>query len=149
MEITKPYLLFLGDAPDALAAKTATGIVDWRRDWCVGQIRLPGCKADTGLPDLDVREAVARGARTMVIGVVNPGGSLPEHWVDQIVAALEAGLDVASGMHERLADLPRIAEAARAHRRRLHAGSIEARPTEEAGELLDVMVKPAADANEW
>ncbi|MBB3972476.1 N-acetyltransferase DgcN [Hansschlegelia beijingensis] len=120
MEITKPYLLFLGDAPDALAAKTATGIVDWRRDWCVGQIRLPGCKADTGLPDLDVQEAVARGARTMVIGVVNAGGSLPEHWVDQIVAALEAGLDVASGLHERLGDLPRVAEAARAHGRRLH-----------------------------
>ncbi|HVI28957.1 N-acetyltransferase DgcN [Hansschlegelia sp.] len=120
MDITKPYLLFLGDAPDALAAKTAAGIVDWRRDWCVGQTRLPGCKVDVGLPDLDVGEAVARGAKTMVIGVVNAGGSLPDHWVDQIVAALEAGLDVASGLHVRLGEAPRIAEAARAHGRRLH-----------------------------
>lgn len=120
MDITKPYLLFLGDAPDALAAKTAAGIVDWRRDWCVGQTRLPGCKVDVGLPDLDVDEAVARSAKTMVIGVVNAGGSLPDHWVDQIVAALEAGLDVASGLHVRLGEAPRIAEAARAHGRRLH-----------------------------
>ena len=30
MEIARPYLLFLGDVHDALAAKTALGIVDWR-----------------------------------------------------------------------------------------------------------------------
>ena len=28
MEIAAPYLMFLGDVPDALAAKTAHGIVD-------------------------------------------------------------------------------------------------------------------------
>ncbi|MFD1701906.1 N-acetyltransferase DgcN [Methylopila henanensis] len=120
MEIAKPYLLFLGDAPDALAAKTAAGVVDWRRDWCVGQLRLPGCKADVGLPETDVAEAVARGAKTLVIGVVNAGGVLPEHWLDQIVLALESGLDVASGLHGRLADTPRIAEAAKANGRLLH-----------------------------
>ena len=45
MPIATPYLLFLGDVPDALAAKTAYGVVDWRRDWCVGPdaaARLPG-----------------------------------------------------------------------------------------------------------
>ncbi len=43
MELGRPYLLFLGDVKDQLAAKTALGIVDWRRDWCMGQTRLPGC----------------------------------------------------------------------------------------------------------
>ena len=52
MDIAKPYLLFLGDVQDQLAAKTAQGIVDWRPEWCVGQLRLPGCKAGTGLPDI-------------------------------------------------------------------------------------------------
>ncbi|WP_020185518.1 N-acetyltransferase DgcN [Methylopila sp. 73B] len=120
MEIAKPYLLFLGDAPDALAAKTAAGVVDWRRDWCVGQMRLPGCGANVGLPDMDVPAAVAAGAKTFVIGVVNAGGVLPDHWVDEIVAALEAGLDVASGLHGRLNDTPRIAEAAERAGRALH-----------------------------
>ncbi len=120
MDIAKPYLLFLGDAPDPLAAKTAAGVVDWRRDWCVGQLRLPGCGADVGLPDLDVAEAVAAGAKTMVIGVVNAGGVLPEHWIDRIVEALETGLDVASGLHGRLRSFPRIAEAAERHGRMLH-----------------------------
>ncbi|GBD47257.1 N-acetyltransferase DgcN [Methylopila sp. Yamaguchi] len=120
MEIAKPYLLFLGDAPDALAAKTAAGVVDWRRDWCVGQMRLQGCGANVGLPDMDVPAAVAAGAKTIVIGVVNAGGVLPDHWIDEIVAALEAGLDVASGLHGRLKDTPRIAEAAERAGRALH-----------------------------
>jgi len=41
MQISPPYLMFLGDVPDQLAAKTAQGIVDWRPDWCLGQWRLP------------------------------------------------------------------------------------------------------------
>jgi uncharacterized NAD-dependent epimerase/dehydratase family protein len=120
MEVAKPYLLFLGDVEDRLAAKTALGIVDWRPEWCVGQLRLPGCKADTGLADLSLAEAVAGGARTMVVGVANAGGVLPGHWVKEIVAALEAGLDVATGLHRRLGSFPEIAAAASAHGRKLH-----------------------------
>jgi len=112
MEIARPYLLFLGDVADDLAAKTAYGIVDWRRDWCVGQLRLPGCKADAKLPELTIADAVNQGARTLIIGVVNPGGVLPDHWIETIVTALEAGLDVASGLHMRLGDVEAIAEAA-------------------------------------
>jgi uncharacterized NAD-dependent epimerase/dehydratase family protein len=83
-------------------------------------MRLPGCKADTGLPDLSIAEAVAKGARTMVVGVANAGGVLPEHWVTEIVAALAAGLDVATGLHKRLGSIPEIAEAAARHGRKLH-----------------------------
>jgi uncharacterized NAD-dependent epimerase/dehydratase family protein len=119
MEIEKPYLLFLGDAPDELAAKTAKGIVDWRRDWCVGQLRFPGCKADTGLPDLDIAAARAAGARTLIIGVANAGGVLPAHWTGTVVAAIEAGMDIASGLHMKLGDNAEIAAAAAEHGRKL------------------------------
>ncbi|MCJ2037437.1 DUF1611 domain-containing protein [Methylobacterium sp. J-059] len=120
MQIETPYLMFLGDVPDRLAAKTAYGIVDWRPDWCIGQIRLPGCAADLGIPDLTLDEALAKGCRTMVIGVANAGGVLPEHWVAEIVAALEAGFDIASGLHARLGAVPAIAEAAARRGRALH-----------------------------
>lgn len=120
MDIAKPYLLFLGDVQDQLAAKTAAGIADWRPEWCVGQNRLPGCKADTGLPDMSIAEAVEKGAKTMVVGVANAGGVLPGHWVREIVAALEAGLDVATGLHKRLGSVPAIAAAAARHGRNLH-----------------------------
>lgn len=111
-ELQKPYVLFLGDVPDALAAKTATGIVDWRPEWCIGQVRLHGCKADTGLPDMGIAEAVTKGAKTFVIGAVNAGGVLPDHWVTSIVEGIEAGLNIASGLHARLQDIPAIADAA-------------------------------------
>ena len=120
MDIAKPYLLFLGDVKDQLAAKTAQGVVDWRPDWCVGQLRLEGCKADCGIPDLTIAEAEAKGARTMIVGVVNAGGVLPDHWVNQIVEALDHGLDVATGLHKRLASIPEIAEAAKRSGRKLH-----------------------------
>lgn len=119
MQIHPPYLMFLGDVPDTLAAKTAYGIVDWRRDWCLGQVRLPGCAADLGLADLTVAAAAAQGARTMIVGIVNAGGVLNEAWMPAILGALEAGMDVASGLHIRLGDDPRIAAAAAAHGRRL------------------------------
>jgi len=120
MEIARPYLLFLGDVPDQLAAKTALGIVDWRRDWCLGQHRLPGCKADAKCPDMGLAEAAARGAKTMIVGVANAGGVLPDHWIASIVAALDAGMDVATGLHVRLASIPAIAEAAHRNGRKLH-----------------------------
>lgn len=120
MDIAKPYLLFLGDVQDQLAAKTAQGVVDWRPEWCDGQLRLPGCKADTGLPDMTIAEAVAKGAKTMIVGVANAGGVLPGHWVKEIVAALEAGLDVATGLHQRLGAIPDIAAAAERNGRKLH-----------------------------
>ena len=117
--LQKPYLLFLGDAPDQPAAKTACGVADWRPEWCVGQFRLPGCQADTGLDDIGIEEAVAKGAKTLIIGIVNPGGVLPETWMPALTEALAAGLDIASGMHSRLEDFPAIDEAARRHGRTL------------------------------
>jgi uncharacterized NAD-dependent epimerase/dehydratase family protein len=120
MQIATPYLLFLGDVPDPLAAKTAYGVVDWRRDRCVGQLRLPGCRADTGLPDMSIAEARAAGAQTLLIGAVNAGGVLPQHWVATIVEAVEAGMDVASGLHVRLGSVEAIRAAAERRGAQLH-----------------------------
>ncbi len=119
MDIPHPYLMFVGDVQDQLAAKTAQGIVDWRPEWCLGQLRLDGCKADLGIPDMTIAEAAARGAKTMVVGVVNAGGVLPEHWTSAIVQALEAGMEVASGLHAKLENIPAIRDAAAAHGRQL------------------------------
>ncbi|MEM9749689.1 MAG: N-acetyltransferase DgcN [Pseudomonadota bacterium] len=113
MDIPRPYLLFLGDAPDRLAIKTALGVVDWRPDWCVGEWRLSDTAASAGLANLSPLEAAAQGAKTLVIGVVNPGGVLPEPWIAALTQAIEAGLNIASGMHRRLDSIPDIAEAAR------------------------------------
>jgi uncharacterized NAD-dependent epimerase/dehydratase family protein len=119
MQVDPPYLMFLGDVPDQLAAKTAQGIVDWRGEWCLGQLRLPGCKADLGIAEMSIAKAAERGARTFVIGVANAGGFLPEHWLGTVVQAIEAGMDVASGLHVRLGANPVVREAAERHGARL------------------------------
>ena len=118
-QITPPYLLFLGDARDELAAKTARGVFRWRPEWCLGQLRLEGCKASLDLPDMTVEEAVRKGAKTLIIGVANAGGVVGENWTDTLVRALHAGLDLASGLHVRLSALSLVREAARVRNRQL------------------------------
>ena len=102
MALAQPYLLFLGDAPDALAAKGAQGSKDWRPDASVGQLRLPGCNADMGLKDVSVPEAAAAGAKTLVIGVANRGGVISDAWKTVLIEAMEAGMDIAAGLHTLL-----------------------------------------------
>lgn len=118
--IETPYLLFLGDAPDQLAAKVAQGIRDWRPDNSVGQFRMEGCRADVRLPDMDLAEAKAAGAKTLVIGVANRGGVISAAWKKVLVQALEEGFDLASGLHNLLREEEDLAAVARATGRQLH-----------------------------
>ena len=118
--IETPYLLFLGDAPDALAAKVAQGIKDWRPENAVGQFRMEGCKADMKLPDMTLAEAKAAGAKTLVIGVANRGGVISEAWKEVLIEALEMGYDLASGLHNLLRNEPDLKSVAEATGRTLH-----------------------------
>lgn len=112
LEIPGPYLLFLGDMTDPLDQKTAAGIHEWRPEWCAGQYRLTPQTHSLGLIDMDPEQAAHAGVRTMVIGTATFGGRLPDAWEDIVIAALRAGLNVASGLHDRLATRPRLAAAA-------------------------------------
>lgn len=102
--IQTPYLLFLGDAPDQLAAKVAQGIKDWRPENAVGQLRMENCGATVGLADMTLVEAKAAGAKTLVIGVANRGGVISAAWKEILIEALGMGFDIASGLHNLLRD---------------------------------------------
>ena len=115
MTIQQPYVLFLGDAPDPLAAKVAQGIKDWRPGLSIGQITLPGCKADMGLKNLSIKEAVSMGAKTLVIGVANRGGIISDKWIDVLKEAIISGLDIASGLHNLLRDESELVNLAKIH----------------------------------
>ena len=114
MDLQPPHLLFLGDVVNPLDAKTAMGVLDWRPEDCIGQFRLPGCGVDLGLPELTPEAAVALGAKSLLLGVAPLGGDLASPWVASIRAALESGLSVVSGLHQRLADIPELQLAAEA-----------------------------------
>ncbi len=54
-----------------------------------------------------------------MIGVAAPGGLIPDSWVPALLEALEAGLDLVSGMHVKLEQLPSLRDAAARLGRRL------------------------------
>jgi uncharacterized NAD-dependent epimerase/dehydratase family protein len=119
LELPKPYLLFLGDEVEAPFAKTAFGLRDWASDLCVGECALPAATVTTGLPRMTPAEGHVRGARSLVIGVAPRGGALAPAWTPTLLEALEAGLDIVSGMHGRLAQHEELGIAAQRLGRRL------------------------------
>lgn len=116
--LPQPYLLFLGDVTSPPHAKTAFGLRDWASERCVGEYGL-STSVTTGLPKLTPAQAKAKGARSVVIGVATMGGVIAPNWVPALVEALEAGLDLISGMHTRLESVPELAQAASRLGRRL------------------------------
>ena len=117
--LPQPYLLFLGDTTEPGYAKTAFGLRDWAGDKCVGEFALPSATVTTGLPRMSPREAKDAGAQSLVIGVANSGGFIADTWIRALVEALEAELDIVSGMHARLSDIQVLRDAAAVYRRRL------------------------------
>lgn len=119
MQVTPPYLLFVGDVPDYLAAKTSNGIARWKPDWCLGQLRFEGCDVDLGLPDMTLEAGLAAGAKTLVIGVANRGGVMAPHWISTIKTAMELGYHIANGLHDKLTSHPDLVALGSKHGREL------------------------------
>ena len=118
-ELVGPYLIFVGDVDNEVFTKTGAGIAHWRPELCLGQYRLTSIAVDLGLPDIRPSEAVEQGARTMIVGVANVGGSFPETWEAAMLEAAGVGLHIVAGMHSPLTALPGLAKAAAATGTRL------------------------------
>lgn len=127
LQIPTPYLLFLGDVADPVYAKTAFGLLDWAPEQVVGELALPEAKVTLGLPAMTPAQAAAAGAKAILIGAAPSGGFIPDAWAPTLHAALEAGLDIVSGMHRKLSTVPTLADAAQRLGR----------------QLIDVRVPPA------
>jgi len=112
--IPGPFLLYLGHSNDAVGIKTSRGVAAFRPDDCVGEWRHDDCSLTLGLPRMDADQARGAGARTLILGIANAGGRMGEALVEDALAAIAAGMNVASGLHQRLRDEPRIAGAAAA-----------------------------------
>ena len=113
--IPSPFLLYLGAGADPIAIKSARGMAYWRPEVCLGERRTAADAQSLGLESLGYREAAERGARTVIVGVANRGGVMSGEDEAEMQTALEAGLNIASGLHQRLADRPKLVEAARAN----------------------------------
>ena len=111
-DIPAPYLVYLGDATDQACCKTAFGLAHWASDRTIGQFRSNENTVSVGLCDMTMEEAVAAGAKSLVIGIADVGGLLEESWYGDLIRAASAGLNIVSGAHQKLAEIPGLADAA-------------------------------------
>ena len=119
MQIASPYLLFIGDATDQLSIKMARGAADWRPELCVGEYSVDGCTVTTGIEKMDIPQAAKQGAKSFILGFANSGGVLDKKWLPYILEALDNGMDIVSGLHDKLSDFPELVEKAQQTQRQL------------------------------
>lgn len=66
-----------------------------------------------------IEEALQHRPDALVLGTAPTGGQLPQAWRQDIITALENGLDVVNGLHDFLADDEEIVEAANKNKKLL------------------------------
>lgn len=113
------------------SSKTAVGVLRFASDPTVAVIDSSCAGQDAasalGTPDVGVgvpvvatiQEALDRDPTSLLIGIAPVGGQLPAEWRPAIIRALEAGLEVISGLHVFLSDDPELRAAAERGRGRI------------------------------
>src|SRR5436309_2091249 len=106
--------------------KTATGVIRYGKDIVVAVIDSTKAGQDVaqalrasigrGIPVVrDINEALKYQPDTLLIGIAPMGGALPTAWRWQLLAAIEAGLDIVSGLHFFISDDEELRAAAEKH----------------------------------
>jgi uncharacterized NAD-dependent epimerase/dehydratase family protein len=93
-------------------AKTAHGLIRYGQDEvaCVMDSALAGKHISDVLPDLGrdapivgtLDEALTFSPTSILVGLAPPGGRLPEEWMETLKAAADVGIEIVSGLHQRL-----------------------------------------------
>jgi len=112
LDMTQPIAIYMQDALGLDIGKMGYGILRYSPNpvACV----IDGSHAGKMVSDVvatprdcpivgSVVEAVALGAKILALGTAPPGGKLPDAWRGAISAAVDAGMSVFNGLHERLA----------------------------------------------
>jgi uncharacterized NAD-dependent epimerase/dehydratase family protein len=103
--------------------KTGIGVIHYGKDPVVAVIdstkagqdvaQALGASFGQGIPMVrDIHEALAYQPTALLIGIAPMGGALPEAWRWQLLAAIEAGLEIISGLHMFLAEDKELKAAA-------------------------------------
>ena len=93
-------------------AKTAHGLIHYGRDEVVAVIDsvLAGRSVREVMPELErdapivdsLEEALEHSPTSVLVGLAPAGGRLPEEWMETLRRAADAGLEIVSGLHQRL-----------------------------------------------
>ena len=93
-------------------AKTAHGLIRYGKDEVVAVLdsSLAGRRVREVMPDLErdapivgrLEQALEFSPTSILVGLAPAGGRLPEEWMETLRAAADAGLEIVSGLHQRL-----------------------------------------------
>ncbi|MDE0239585.1 MAG: DUF1611 domain-containing protein [bacterium] len=119
VKLRAPYILFVGGETRPPFAKTAFGVLHWRPELCIGQMRLTPDAVDLGLPDVPPGSAAAAGAESVMIGTASIGGAFPPDWIAPLTRAARDGVDIVAGLHTPLSDVAELVHAAQVSGARL------------------------------
>jgi uncharacterized NAD-dependent epimerase/dehydratase family protein len=112
-------ILILGEgfSHDPHYGKTMRGIIRYGPDPVVAILDSKRAGEHyEGIPIVGtVEDALPHSPTVAVVGVATQGGRFPPAWRDLLKAAIVAGLDVESGLHEFVSEDPEMTELARAH----------------------------------
>jgi uncharacterized NAD-dependent epimerase/dehydratase family protein len=67
-----------------------------------------------------LEEGLAFGPNALLIGIAPAGGQLPEAWIRLLSRAIENGLEIWSGLHTFVSDVPELAALAKKHNVAIH-----------------------------
>ena len=95
-------------------AKTAHGVIRYSTDEIAAVLdpAEAGRSLSEVAPELgcdapivrSVKEALAHDPTSLLLGVATPGGWMPQHWRAWLLEAVDAGLEIANGLHTLLRD---------------------------------------------
>ena len=115
--------LILAPGEFATSAKTAHGVIRYGNDETVAVVDadnagktvrdvLPHLNSDAPIV-ADVEHGLQYNPTSLLIGVAPVGGALPQTWRGEILKAIDAKLEIISGLHELIAADPEFAAAAK------------------------------------
>jgi uncharacterized NAD-dependent epimerase/dehydratase family protein len=127
--VTRSWLVLTDGYLSARNAKTAHGVIRYSADPIVAVLDrdhagksladvMPELKRDVPIVS-SVKEGLAYGATSLLLGVATPGGWIPEHWRTWVVEAIESGLEIVNGLHRFLRDDAELVDLAGKHGARL------------------------------
>ncbi len=118
------YLVLADDNFGPQSSKTANACIRYTPERVVGVIDASqaGRTAQQVLGfggDIPVVATLEEGLRlepnALLIGIAPAGGQLPTSWIALLAGAIEHGLDISSGLHNFIGDIPQLAALARKH----------------------------------
>ena len=118
-QTTRKLVILTEGHAEQVSAKTAESVLRYRPEQVVALLDSTHAGRTTqqvfgvggGTPIVASLDEAPE-ANTLMLGIAPSGGRIPESWRQLVLAAIDRGMDIVSGLHEFLCDDPEFSQAA-------------------------------------